>query len=45
MRELGANMRRLGDVEHLKPEVAPTPRKPSGVWNHYARIVNRLDYP
>ncbi len=45
MREFGANMRRLGDVEHLKPEVAPTPRKPSGVWNHYARIVNRLDYP
>ena len=45
MSEFGANMRQLGQAEHLKPEVAPTPRKPSGVWNHYAKIVNKPDYP
>jgi L-fuculose-phosphate aldolase len=33
------NMRRLGEQEHLKPEVAPTSRKPSGIWVHYARLA------
>jgi ribulose-5-phosphate 4-epimerase/fuculose-1-phosphate aldolase len=33
------NMRRLGEQEHLKPEVAPTPRKPSGIWVHYAGLA------
>ncbi|HZT06518.1 MAG TPA: class II aldolase/adducin family protein [Chloroflexota bacterium] len=37
--EFAQNMRRLGEQEHLKPEVAPTPRKPSGIWNHYARLA------
>jgi L-fuculose-phosphate aldolase len=39
--EFGQNMRRLGEQEHLKPEVAPTPRKPSGIWNHYAKLAER----
>ena len=30
------NMRLLGQQEHLRPEIAPTPRKPSGIWLHYA---------
>jgi len=33
------NMRLLGEQEHLKPDVAPTPRKPSGIWLHYARLA------
>ena len=36
--EFGANMRAMRDQPHLKPEVAPTPRKPSGVWKHYQRL-------
>jgi L-fuculose-phosphate aldolase len=35
--EFAQNMRLLGEQAHLKPEVAPTPRKPSGIWVHYAR--------
>ena len=31
-----ANMRSMPDADHLKPEIAPTPRKPSGIWHHYA---------
>ncbi len=38
-REFAENMRRLGEQEHLKPEVAPTPRKPSGIWIHYAELA------
>jgi L-fuculose-phosphate aldolase len=38
-REFAQNMRLLGEQEHLKPEVAPTRRKPSGVWLHYARLA------
>ncbi len=42
-REQGAafmqNMRLLGEQAHLKPEVAPTPRKPSGIWLHYAGLA------
>jgi L-fuculose-phosphate aldolase len=37
--EFVQNMRRLGEQEHLKPEVAPTPRKPSGIWVHYANLA------
>ena len=37
--EFGANMRAMRDQPHLKPEVAPTPRKPSGVWKHYERLI------
>ena len=37
--EFGANMRAMADQAHLKPEVAPTPRKPSGVWKHYERLI------
>ncbi|MCH8198759.1 MAG: class II aldolase/adducin family protein [Chloroflexi bacterium] len=37
--EFGANMRAMRDQPHLKPEVAPTPRKPSGVWKHYQRLI------
>ena len=37
--EFGQNMRRLGEQEHLKPDVKPTPRKPSGIWLHYARLA------
>ncbi|MPZ15625.1 MAG: hypothetical protein GEU73_14590 [Chloroflexi bacterium] len=33
------NMRMLGEQEHLKPELAPTPRKPSGIWLHYAALA------
>jgi hypothetical protein len=40
MVEFGQNMRKLGEQAHLKPEVAPTPRKPSGVWLHYARLAD-----
>lgn len=45
MADFSTNMQRLGELEHLKPEVLPTPRKPSGVWNHYARLVNKMEYP
>ena len=37
--EFGANMRAMRDQPHLKPEAAPTPRKPSGVWKHYQRLI------
>ncbi len=37
--EFGANMRAMREQPHLKPEVAPTPRKPSGVWKHYQRLI------
>lgn len=37
----GQNMRLLGEQEHLKPEVAPTARKPGGVWLHYARLAEQ----
>ncbi len=37
--EFGANMRAMADQPHLKPEVAPTPRKPSGVWKHFQRMI------
>ena len=37
--EFGANMRAMRDQPHLKPEVAPTPRKPSGVWKHYQKLI------
>ena len=43
--DFGANMRTLGDQPHLKPEVAPTSRKPSGVWRHYSKLVSAPDYP
>ena len=43
--DFGANMRTLGDQPHLKPEVAPTSRKPSGVWRHYGKLVSAPDYP
>jgi ribulose-5-phosphate 4-epimerase/fuculose-1-phosphate aldolase len=38
-KEFGENMRRVAEQDHLKPEVGPTPRKPSGIWNHYAKLV------
>jgi L-fuculose-phosphate aldolase len=38
--EFVANMRSMPDAEHLKPEQAPTPRKPSGIWNHYAEMAD-----
>lgn len=41
MADFGRNMRLLGEQPHLKPEVAPTPRKPSGVWLHYARLAEQ----
>src|SRR3982751_3187381 len=33
--DFSQNARRLGQQEHLKPEAAPTSRKPSGIWLHY----------
>ena len=39
--EFAANMRSMGEAGHLTPEVAPTPRKPSGVWKHYAALAAR----
>ena len=40
--DFAANIRRTGEQAHLKPEVAPTSRKPSGVWRHYEhRIMAR----
>ena len=36
-----ANMRSMPEADHLKPEVAPTPRKPSGIWRHYAALAQR----
>lgn len=40
--EFVANMRAMPEQPHLKPEVAPTARKPSGVWRHYeSRIAAR----
>ena len=44
-RDFGANMRTLRDQPHLKPEVAPTDRKPSGVWKHYEKLVSAPGYP
>jgi ribulose-5-phosphate 4-epimerase/fuculose-1-phosphate aldolase len=38
-KEFVANMRSMPDAEHLKPERAPTARKPSGIWNHYAEMA------
>jgi ribulose-5-phosphate 4-epimerase/fuculose-1-phosphate aldolase len=38
-KEFVENMRRMPDQEHLKPELAPTPRKPSGIWDHYSKLV------
>lgn len=43
--EFAQNMRLLGTQEHLKPEVAPTSRKPSGIWLHYARLAGKADGP
>ena len=40
--EFGANMRSMPDADHLKPEVAPTARKPSGIWRHYAQLAEGL---
>jgi L-fuculose-phosphate aldolase len=37
--DFAQNMRRLSAQEHLKPEAAPTSRKPSGIWVHYARLA------
>src|SRR5712692_5157651 len=37
MADFGRNMRTLSEQAHLKPQVAPTPRKPSGIWLHYAQ--------
>ncbi len=37
--EFAANMRAMREQPHLKPEVAPTPRKPSGVWKHYQKLI------
>jgi L-fuculose-phosphate aldolase len=37
--EFGQNMRTLSQQEHLKPELAPTSRKPSGIWVHYANLA------
>ena len=39
--EFGQNMRTLGEQAHLKPEAAPTPRKPSGIWLHYSKLAQR----
>ena len=36
-----ANARRPRQDDHLKPEVAPTNRKPGGVWVHYAELASR----
>jgi L-fuculose-phosphate aldolase len=33
------NMRKLGEQEHMKPDLAATPRKPSGIWVHYADLA------
>ena len=40
-REFVGNMQKLGEQEHLKPDVAPTPRKPSGIWLHYGELAKR----
>ncbi len=40
--EFVANMRSMPDADHLKPEVAPTARKPSGIWRHYAQLAEGL---
>ena len=42
-KEFVENMRSMPDADHLRPEVAPTPRKPSGIWNHYAERASRAD--
>jgi len=35
-------MRKMAAQAHLKPEVAPTARRPGGVWRHYEhRITGR----
>ena len=41
--DAAANMRTMRDQPHLKPEVAPTNRKPSGVWRHYAALATGFD--
>jgi L-fuculose-phosphate aldolase len=41
--DAAANMRTLRDQPHLKPEVAPTQRKPSGVWLHYAALATGFE--
>lgn len=38
--EFVANMRSMAEAEHLKPEMRPTARKPSGIWNHYAEMAS-----
>ena len=38
-----ANMRSMPDADHLKPQVAPTPRKPSGIWLHYTELAHLHD--
>jgi len=40
--EFAANMRSMPSADHLTPEVAPTARKPSGIWRHYAAIAEQL---
>ena len=37
--DAAANMRTMRDQPHLKPELAPTVRKPSGIWLHYAALA------
>ncbi len=41
MADFAANVRSMPQQAHLKPDIAPTPRKPSGVWRHYERRVAR----
>ncbi len=42
--DFGANMMKMTEQAHLKPEVAPTARRPSGVWRHYeSRITGRSE--
>jgi len=38
--EFMENMRSIPEAEHLKPQEAPTQRKPSGIWNHYAEMAS-----
>jgi ribulose-5-phosphate 4-epimerase/fuculose-1-phosphate aldolase len=42
-KEFGANMRSMSEADHLKPQIAPTPRKPSGIWLHYAELAHFHD--
>ena len=41
--DAAANMRTMRDQPHLKPELAPTLRKPSGIWLHYAALASVFD--